>query len=222
MQRFVVAILNIAILAAVAACSAPDTDRARTLPDQPAATATSNAAPDKIDLNATLLTLKDMPTGFTPDTSSPTGDDDSGCEPLDKADAGEQSGVEASFTKGDFGPFIEQSLAQLPIDRAQRSMDQLATVLDKCRTITDVNEDGTKIRFRLSGLSFPRIGDDTFAFRMKADSNGFTMNADVVAIRRGGVLTLIVHLGLGAIDSALTEKIARKALTKIDAALKHD
>jgi hypothetical protein len=81
--------------------------------------------------------------------------------------------------------------------------------------------DGKVTEFRLSALSFPKLGDDTFAVRMSTDAEGLSVVIDVIVVRRSGVMMLLTNagVGVGTPDSATTETVARKALDKVDKAL---
>jgi hypothetical protein len=78
---------------------------------------------------------------------------------------------------------------------------------------------GKVTEFRRGPLSFPRPGDDTFALRISADSEGLSIGIDIIVIRRSGVMLLVMNAGVGSPDGATTETVARKALEKVDEAL---
>jgi len=85
--------------------------------------------------------------------------------------------------------------------------------LSRCRTFTSKADDGGTVTVKLGALSFPNLGEETL--RMTADSQGLTLAGDVVVIRQDTIQVVITNLGVGAVDTQLTETVARRALGKL-------
>ncbi|MCX9191614.1 hypothetical protein C3Y87_09340 [Carbonactinospora thermoautotrophica] len=222
-MRITIAAGFLAVGLLLAGCGG-SSDRATTLPEQKPsqAAAQGNKKLTQADLQSALLTVTDMPTGFTVDTSTKSSENDdelSGCAAMDSVKKQDGPKAEANFTKGSFGPFVGEELALLGEEQARKSMSMLNEVLAKCRTFTSKDDNGETVTVKLNTLSFPKIGDDTYALRVTLGSGGIAVDADVITIRRGGVLILITNAQLGSPDSQLTETVARKALAKVDAQL---
>jgi hypothetical protein len=79
-----------------------------------------------------LLTVTDLPAGFTVDTSPDSASTPSGCEELDALEQQGGSELEARFTKGSYGPFVSETLKQGPSEAAMH--DALVTSAVPCRS----------------------------------------------------------------------------------------
>lgn len=64
-------------------------------------------------------------------------------------------------------------------------------------------------------LSFPKLGDDTFAARAEFSFEGQSSETDVIIFREDNIITYIHHSHLTGIDPLLTEELAIKALERI-------
>jgi hypothetical protein len=183
-------------------------DGSTTTAKDKATTTTTTEPPAETDLNAVVLQLEEMPTGYAVDASADdeTGDDDiCGEDPTEDVPADEEAKV--SFTAGDFGPFASSIVAQYSDEMtAAEFMDATTGAFENCREFTDP-DDGTAYTF--SGLAFPDLGDDTFAIRMTADSDFGSAAADLVYVRVGDRVMLTGNLAFGSVDSELTEEWSR-------------
>ena len=92
----------------------------------------------------------------------------------------------------------------------------MSGALSQCCTFSTKAEDGSTVTMDLGPLSFPKLGEETFALRIPADSQGLTLAGDMVVIRQDAVGILITNLALGTVDTQLTETVARTALAKLD------
>lgn len=165
------------------------------------------------ELTDALLALEDMPSGWSvepPDEDD--GDDDAtfcDAEPLtEEIDA--DASAERDFSAGEAGPFLFELLAAMSEDEASRGVDYVRDAFD-CGEWTDPEDDTV---WNISEISFPEMGDETAAYRLSTTAGIFSANGNVVVVRNGGVLMMLVHVELGELDSELTEEMARKAFTK--------
>ena len=217
----------------LAACGGGKDDRATTLqPATPAATSASGmttppavtstiaAITASTDLQKALLTLDDMPTGFTVDP--PDADDEGGTDPCGRSTELRQravQNVEAGFAKGQLGPFVSHTIGLFRSGTAKDAMDYARKVFEECREWSDTTGDGTVLKFRLSPVSFPRLGDQTFAMRVDVDGGSVKAQGDLVYVRRKDVIFLLANtmggLGTASVDSAMTEQLVRKADEKL-------
>jgi hypothetical protein len=212
-----------------------DDDRARTL-TAPSPTAAEDAAEGtggksltEAELKAALLTVQELPTGYTLDTS-PDDDDDDGdvdgaskeCSDRFKAlseanDADKSSEAEVSF-EGGFGVILEQSLESYEDDDVvEERFDQFVEVLNDCPTFTQTDEEGGKTEFTIGPLSFPKLGDDTIALNIKFATSDFNGALNLVTVRLGRNVMSVTQGGLTA-DAAVLEEVARTGLNKLAAA----
>jgi hypothetical protein len=181
-----------------------------------AATGTAGAAARGVDLTKALLTLDDLPPGWT--TPSPSPDSSAFCNqditirPTARADA--------DFERGQ--SFVFHGLGAYNRGEAAAAMDQERKTLANCTQWTETDSDGTTTTYRVRPLSFPKLGDETLAFRLSAEAAGAVAEVDGVFIRRGDVISRVgngqVGVRVAVVDSALTEQLARKANAKLAAA----
>lgn len=208
-------------------------DKADTVDNPPPATSTATTAPagaatvaatatdspiDPGALAKAVLTIDDIPTGYTVSEPGDSSDDDDICgvsealkEPKNRADA--------TFGQSTFGPFIIQRI-DLFNSRADAGtvLDGIRDSFKKCGASWS-NTETPPTTWNISALNFPRLGDETFAVRMTANNVPFfgTAQVDYVYIRRGPALTGLAWAAIGpaaAIPSPL-EAVAKKADEKI-------
>lgn len=177
---------------------------------------TTSAAPAALD--AVVLQLTDMPTGWS--VAPPDEDDDDsddfcdGADPFNEIEPKEDA--ESNFQQSEFGPFASSGASIYEDDdQAGEVLDLLADMANDCQSFTQVEDDGTETEYTITPLSFPDLGDDTFAFRMSATTFLGPLTLDGVAVRDGDLVVTIVHGGIGAVDSALTESLMRDMLDRV-------
>jgi hypothetical protein len=73
--------------------------------------------------------------------------------------------------------------------------------------------DGTE--YTISEMSFPDLEDDTIAFDFTGSDGTFSLEGNVVFIRKGDVVCYVAVAGLNSVDSSVTEELARKAAKKL-------
>jgi len=196
---------------------APSTSSTSTGTASTAPAAGGNQLRDE-QLKAALLTAQEMPSGFTVDTDEHTGapNDAKGCATLSgiQPSPGTAHSAQIEFTKGQTGTLVSESLLQQDEAQAKATLNQFATAASGCPTF----KSGI-ISYTLSVLAFPKLGDDTLALHMAGTAAGVPVGIDLVEVRRGGVLMLVANAGVRTVDTALTESVARAALSKVDKTL---
>jgi hypothetical protein len=191
---------------------------AATPASQPTTVATSApiaGLPTEDDLKPLMLTLSDMPVGWTT-WNDDSGDDSSSPLCGHPGDSGiNQVKTSVDFKKSDFGPFFSETLAVFKKGDAEQWMDQFKAKLT-CNEDTITGDDGTPTPVELSPLSFPKIGDDTFALRMTADTGILgSYVVDAIYVRVGNKVIGILNLQLGAVDSDLTQSLTQLAVDRV-------
>jgi hypothetical protein len=192
---------------------------------------------NEAELSSALLTLGDLPTGYAldaepgADSSGPgeSGSDEGSrdCDRVFDQMRGAGSALlgssattaEIEFTRGDYGPFISQSLYSRGDRVAVRAaFDSFRAVPDLCKEFTETDEDGS-FTVRLSAASFPVVGDDSFAIRLDATGTGegitVTLSGYLVLIRIAVTMCMIAHVGVPGVDAAETERVARAAAARL-------
>jgi hypothetical protein len=180
--------------------------------DEPATTETA-ALETSEDLEGRLLAIEDLPTGWSSmpyEDESDGGDcDDAGI--VDTADAA--AGV--AFSQGSFGPFLTQALTRFGSDAAaSAALVSFRDFAERCQTYTTTEDDGSTSTATLSPLSFPDLADDTYALRLTVEA-ALPLSGDVIVVRQGRVLMLLAHVGIGSIESSVTEDVTRRAVEKL-------
>lgn len=225
-----------------AACGAEREDRAVTVnptiaaTGQAAAEPTGQAAPEvdgdvtltQEQLTVALLTVQELPTGYSAAASSDDDDDtattgaDDECSTkfaqLSAAEGTEAAGAEAAF-EGGFGIVLEQSLESYEDsgELEQRFAD-VADVLSECPTFTDTDADGTVTDLQVSALSFPNLGDRTLALALTGVTEDLTVRLNIVIVQLGNHAMYLAQGGLAA-DAAVLEQAGRVGAAKLAAAI---
>lgn len=182
-----------------------------------------------------LLTVDDMPSGYSEDPELVSDEDEeddevtSGspkCEELmsamgDEDDEKPFGEGEVGFKEGDFGPFIMESIASHKGDTIEKAMKELRDAFTMCKKFESTDKEGAVTKFTVARMSFPDLGDDTVAVKMsgKEDELGFTFTFNLVAVRVDQNVVLLVNFGIGgAMDGTKFEKLARLAVDRVEQA----
>lgn len=230
-RRLATTVVPLLLLAT--ACGGDDSDeRATTVSPQPSSSAPAGeeAAPEgtlsQVQLEQALLTVPDLPTGYTQGTPSrdddtPTQSDNPECAArFDELDSAEDEAVataEASFEGPGPGVLLEQSLASF--EDETRLSERLATVtelLSECPRFTTTDAGGVESTINVKPLSFPALGDETLAVGFVIETPELNLNLNLVVIRVGTILQTVYQGGLSA-DPAALEQAARKSTEKVQA-----
>lgn len=211
-------------IGALAGCGAAEDDRAGTI-DRPTAGATGGQPSSAGQVRDALLTVADLPTGWTaePDDGSAADKDPSGqyaecpkfAAVVKKAAGLEQ--VDAEFTSP-AGTSLDETIMRSDEAAARDLIAGYAEGVASCPKLTGTT-DGVAFDMDLTALSFPKLADETFAHRVSAKVTGTSVTMDMVLVRRGPVVITIVHSAPGPIDTTVTEDITRRALARADKAL---
>lgn len=192
----------------------------------------------KVELAAALLRVEDLPSGYTlqPATPQPpedtgTGGQGGGTEPcgevFDQLRGGQPalsaiaSGTaEVEFSKGDYGPFLQQGLLSTG-DRAalRAAVDAFRQLPTVCGEYTETDEQGS-FTIRLSAVaSFPSLGDETVALKLDANGRSEEINVALggylVLVRVGSTVCILIHFGIPGVELAETEKVAKAAAARL-------
>lgn len=229
MRRQIFAVTGIALLSIMTGCGQND-DQADTVEGEPA-DESSDATPDQEgadsdaaseqegtgsdaapDAEAALLTLNDMPSGWTQAQDTETSNEASAIcdqEPMEDFDPVDEAS--ADFTGGDLGPMLFHSVAVYEDDQAEQAIDTFLNTMDSCDEWTEEGENGTTT-FEAKPLSFSSYGDQTVAVRIQADSEAVGVTMDMVVWRRDDTLSV---LGMGEVmsspDGETTEELVEIA-----------
>lgn len=167
-----------------------------------------------------LLTLEDMPTGWTVSPPDEDDEEDDGtdlCGVESTAFADPIAEAETSFQKAELGPFLVQAVDVYAEGQAPEVMADFLEAAQSCTEWTEIDEDGTETTWRLAPLSFPKLGDETISFRMSTITIIGPIEMDFIVWRRGDLIDVMGHFAFGfeGVDSDQTESFARLADEKL-------
>jgi hypothetical protein len=173
-------------------------------------------------LEGALLTLSDMPTGWT--VSLPEEEieeEDKGanytflCMELERRMEGI---VQAEFQKSEIAPKLVHSIGLYPKGLATEAFNDLVSASKACTEWTTPIESGGEQVWIVTPISFPKLGEETLAIRATSEISIFGfLEVDSIYILVGDVIIRISYLeiGLDGIDSTQTEIFARLSLEKL-------
>jgi hypothetical protein len=178
-----------------------------------APTGTAPAAP-ALDPAEALLALADFPTGWTQEPSDP--DDDEGEDTFcgkatDNPDPIEEAGAKFAAAQG--VPQVEQEVAVFPEDVAERVFAEGRQRVADC---TGFTEEG--VTYELAPLSFPALGDESFAALLRFSNEGFDFAGVVSYTRVGPALMIVTTAELAPATVAQAERYARLAAQRLEEA----
>ena len=206
-----------------AATTAPATTSATPTPT-PTPTGGQKATAEQ--RKAALLTVEDMPTGWSIDEDD---DDDSGpfgegCAPLtalEKKYPDEGDDAEIAFTQGELGPLFGEEVSSLDTaDEVSTRIADLKEALGECPSFTYKDDRGATQRVTIAPVSFPTVGDESFAVRISVTFRGGRLGMTVVTARvRNHVLvmtgmTLTTVAGSSQLPPKELEELVGKAVEK--------
>lgn len=197
----------------------------------PVPTVTPTPAPvprTSAQLTKALLALRDLPAGFSIDTSSDSGDDDvtlsskdARCAKLvalSNADSppGSKASAGASYSAGSDGPFIDESLDAMASTAAVRALQKsFKQAITSCRTMTLTIPGQGRSPISVREVAAPKSGTDPVAVRFTATS-GPLEGLEVTMITTG-VNDVVLGLTVLAGDADTIEGATAAAVHKAQA-----
>lgn len=173
-----------------------------------------------------LLTVPEMPTGYTSEEPEDDDEDKSTYEPakckavfeeLDKAHKDADVKAEAGFVKGGaFGIHFTEEISSFKTPVADDAFDDVIGGLKECSSFTTIDPDGTKSKFAMSALSFPNLGDKTLALSGTIESEGFSLGLTMVAIQIDHNIVSLASGGITGSGAEDMEAVARAAVKKLE------
>jgi hypothetical protein len=218
MRAFVLFALAAAVAVLAAGCGGSDSGGG----DRPAP---ANPLTEE-QLQRRLLTVADLPPGYrrSAESSDTTQvrSDNRRCERVLNADDDRAfADVEASFDRGELGPFLLESLSSFRRGEATRDFARVRRALDGCGT---VRFDDPEIRgtMTLTRRPFPDLADETLAYALEGrlSTHGFTLpvHGDIAAVRIGDNEVAVLAFAVGPGGGPDVEALTRKAVEEFRAA----
>lgn len=242
MKRSALAVLAVLVFATTAGCGARD-DRAETIDgstadskSKPKAKAPDDAAGaglTQAQVDAALLTVADMPSGWTLGESSDEDSDDDKIEPakcselinsMDAYDKDATAKGERDFNKGGpFGTLMGVSISSYK-DKDKVDGDKLkeiANAFGACSSFKGTDKDGVVSKYKAAPLSLANIGDHSLAMTMTVESEGFTIPINIYLVVVGHNTLSLYNGGIAGADGADLETIGKLAMKRLEGAAKH-
>ncbi|MEO6885984.1 MAG: hypothetical protein ABI232_06825 [Jatrophihabitantaceae bacterium] len=179
----------------------------------------SSAAPN---VKSLLLTVTDLPAGWSEDTSSDTDNTPppSCLAALTQGGSGnsnDDASRDASFTNGPEGlPLLEETLIPaVSSDTASAAFNVLKGALNGCRNLSFI-ESGQKITGTIAPITtIASLGDASAAWAMTFKIQGLTLAMDVVAVQKGSFIVMLLYGNLGSADPTTVTDLAKRAVAKL-------
>jgi hypothetical protein len=241
MPRALLAVLITIALAGTASCGGRD-DRAVTVEEADGSTAQSEqpeavAAPEDVagqqltqkQVNAALLTVADLPSGWTLGEESDEEDSDNEeiepakcAELVDSMDADEEDAVaegERNFNKGGpFGTLMGVSISSYEDEVDGNKLTQIADVFGQCSSFKGTDKSGVVTDYTVAPLSLANIGDESLALTMTAESEGFTIPINLYLVVIGHNALTFYNGGIAGADGAQLETVGKLAIKRLEKA----
>lgn len=168
------------------------------------------------DVRAMLLTLSDMPSGWTK-TSSPTGGGSSlrtaGCLKMRPSRSRPVERAAVSFEGSQGLPALDESIAEYdhPIDHG---FARVVRLLDDCRTLT-LTINGEKVTYHIAEMPFAPYGDQSAAFQIRFVFEGISAAADLLVVRENDLALVLAEVNIPLPSLDQFEHFAKVATSKL-------
>ena len=160
-----------------------------------------------------LLTVNQMPVGWSVASTGGGGGGTTGCVAPHIRGAKPYSTGSVAYQQGSGPPEIEERLAAYSGSLAKK-FAHVVRVLAACRSLTMPN--GTrKVHAQLGQMSFPKMGNQSAAFALTASVQNINVGADILLVRKGQIVMLLMELDLGTPSLSQFEHFAHLALSKV-------
>jgi hypothetical protein len=170
-------------------------------------TTTTTTTPPPVEVGSVLLTIDDLPPGWTisPEEEEEEEEDSDECD-SDQFGISVEADAVVVFMGDEMGPLIGQVVWDLSEEddlSPDEAIDLMADFAEGCSGTVD--KDGQITTY--APLSFDEYGDETLAIKMALESDFFPAAAEVITIRDGDIVTTIAQLGIFAVDPRLTVEV---------------
>jgi hypothetical protein len=172
---------------------------------------------DSAALQAKLLSVDDMPPGFTelddasagsPGGNSPAPPDRSHTDPADCAKvldpvndqvSGSSAHGAVHYSSPDLDS-IDIDAAGYPNGAAAQAFSAVQALLRRCSSYSGTDADGTPLSYRVGGLAEPRAGDASVSFQVRTTSQGLTLHSAATVALVGSTVVQIARAGQKPVD----------------------
>ena len=245
MMRSMLAVVVAVVVAGTGACGGPD-DRAVTVNtgdgtstqtnDNPEVEPPDDPAGDELtqkQVNAALLTVPDLPSGWTLGEPSEDDSDDSDDDKIAPAKCGELVDAmsadkeeaaaegERDFNKGGpFGTLMGVSISSYEDEVDSDKLTEIADVFGACSSFKGTDKEGVVTKYKVAPLSLANIGDKSLALTMTVESEGFTLPINIYFVVIGHNVMTFYNGGIAGADGADLETIGKLAIKRLEETVK--
>jgi hypothetical protein len=174
------------------------------------------------DWRAALITLEDVPVGWSQVVSRPPSTIARGFCNAPASGLGRSGSVRADFQGSDTGPLLAHMIQVASLTEAERIVGVLSALAVPCEW-EESTSDGEPLRWTARRMEFPQLGDETVALRATVTAGVLTGDAAYVFWRRGTVISAIALATLSLIPTGIElaelERLARLADQRLQAVL---
>lgn len=122
---------------------------------------------------------------------------------------------EVAFLSAETNLQVYEAVSRYERGAAAALLEVVRKLPTECATFTE-QQSGTELTMRTAALEFPKLLDDTAALAIKGTFGTQALTFEQIFMRLGDTLVVLVHGGLGTIDSKVTETLARAAAKKVE------
>jgi hypothetical protein len=172
-------------------------------------TSASASAPK---LSSELLSVGQMPTGWSVDNSS--GGSGIGClaNILEPKGIKQTSHANVDFDDNGNTPLVEEKLSTY--SNAKTAYKKVVATLNDCKHVSGTSG-GTKGTGTVGQMSFPHYGNASAAFSVSLVTQGTTYGVDLLIVRKGNIIMGIQEADLPPVDVSQFQGFVVKALAKV-------
>lgn len=180
----------------------------------------------KEEIEAALLTVNDLPSGWAKSPEEADDDSEDTIDParcqdvinaLDDDWSDAAARAEANFNKGGaFGTILSQTISSHAEEVDADAVQKIADAFSECPSFTSTDADGEVSEVTVSPMSFANLGDQTLAVAMSFESSMFTVSVNIAYVVIGHNVLALINGGVGGADGAELEKIAKLAVSKLE------
>ncbi|HSM58466.1 MAG TPA: hypothetical protein VK879_20090 [Candidatus Sulfomarinibacteraceae bacterium] len=187
---------------------------------------------NETQLRAALLSVEDLPPGWTRDDADEDGGEDG-------EDAGESTTfflgqelpdrsrftVSAGFSGGDLGPFVTHAVSAFPEGQAAVAFAEQSEVIRTAAPYTITLSGGTTMAMEMWPLTFASVGSDSIAVRSVSEDaplfgTVYTDSVYVLAADAGAIIRLTaISLSGEAMNRAQMRELAQRSVEKLSRVL---
>jgi len=173
----------------------------------------SASTPSQGKLNSQLLSLRQMPAGWT--THSPSTANEAGClkNLLEPRGVTQTRSAEVLFVaKGDL-PILDEKLATY--SNANRAYAKIIAAINACKVVNGLSPSGHRVTGSVTKVAWTHYGNASSAYVMTLSSLGVTLHYDYLIVRKNQTIVGILEANAFSVNTSQFRSFVVKALAKV-------